>query len=58
MTKGLHKLFTSLLNLTLALALMLMAVPMQSAQALGGGSGSIGLTTLGSAYTRNFDLCL
>ncbi len=38
------------------LALMLAALPMQSAQALGGGSGSISLTTLGSAYTQNFDI--
>jgi len=34
---------------------MLSALPMQSAQALGGGSGSISLTTLGSAYTQDFN---
>ncbi len=32
-----------------------MAVPMQSAQALGGGSGTISLTILGSASTQDFD---
>ncbi len=37
------------------LALILMAVPIQSAQAAGGGSGSVNLITLGSAYTQNFD---
>ncbi len=37
------------------LALLLMALPAQNAQALGGGSGSISLTTLGSAYSQNFD---
>ena len=54
MTKGLHKLFTSLLNLTLALALMLMAVPMQSASAT--GTGSTSLTALGSAATQDFNI--
>ncbi len=38
-----------------ALGLILLAVPMQSAFALGGGSGAVSLTTLGSAYTQNFD---
>jgi predicted extracellular nuclease len=48
-------------RLLLAFAATLFAVsiylyrPMQSAEALGGGSGSISLTTLGSAYTQNFD---
>jgi hypothetical protein len=36
-------------------ALTLLALPIQSAQALGGGSGSVGLNTPGSAYTQNFD---
>ena len=36
-------------------AVVLLAVPLQSALALGGGSGSISLTTLGSAYTQDFD---
>ena len=51
MNKSLFKVF----SLITILALVLMALPMQSAQALGGGSGSISLTTLGSAYTQNFD---
>jgi hypothetical protein len=37
------------------LALMLVALPMQSVQALGGGSGSVSLTTLGTAYTQDFN---
>ena len=32
-----------------------MTVSIQSVQALGGGSGSVSLTTFGSAYTQNFD---
>jgi uncharacterized protein len=51
MTKSFPKVF-SILTI---LALMLATVPMQNAQALGGGSGSISLTTLGNAYTQNFD---
>jgi hypothetical protein len=51
MTKSFSKVF----SIITILALVLMAVPMQSAQALGGGSGSISLTTLGNAYTQNFD---
>jgi uncharacterized protein len=42
-------------SLITILALMLMALPMQSAGALGGGSGSISLTTLGTAYTQDFN---
>src|SRR6185436_12537250 len=48
-------------RLLIAFAATLFAVsvfllqPIQSALALGGGSGSISLTTLGSAYTQNFD---
>jgi hypothetical protein len=37
------------------LALMLLTLPARSAQALGGGSGSISLTTLGSAQTQDFN---
>jgi uncharacterized protein len=37
------------------LALMLMALPVQNALALGGGSGSISLTALGSPYTQDFN---
>ena len=37
------------------LAMLLVAVPLQQAQAAGGGSGSISLTALGTAYTQNFD---
>ncbi len=37
------------------LALLLMLAPVQSAQAADGGSGSISLTTLGSASTQNFN---
>ena len=51
MNKNLFKVFSS----TTILALILMALPMQSVGALGGGSGSISLTTLGTAYTQNFD---
>jgi len=39
----------------LFLPVLLMVVPVQSALALGGGSGSVSLTTLGSAYTQDFD---
>ena len=42
-------------SLITILALMLMVVPMQSAQAAGGGSGAIGLTSLGMAYTQDFN---
>lgn len=38
-----------------AVGLLLTALPMRSAHALAGGSGSVSLTTLGSAYTQNFD---
>jgi predicted extracellular nuclease len=51
MHKSLYKMF----SVITMLAMMLMALPMQSAEAIGGGSGSIGLTTLGSPYTQNFD---
>ena len=51
MNKSLFKVF----SLITILALVLMALPVQSAQALGGGSGSVSLTTLGSASTQNFD---
>ena len=51
MNKSLFKVF----SLITILALMLAAVPRQSAQALGGGSGSVSLTTLGSAYTQDFN---
>ena len=51
MKNNLFKVF-SLLTI---LALTLMTVSIQSVQALGGGSGSVSLTTFGSAYTQNFD---
>jgi len=51
MNKNLFKVF----SLITILALMLAALPMQSVKAVGGGSGSISLTTLGTAYTQNFD---
>jgi predicted extracellular nuclease len=51
MNKSLFKAF----SVTTILALMLMTLPMQSAGALGGGSGSISLTTLGTAYTQDFN---
>src|SRR5215216_4049610 len=47
MTKSLSKMF----SVITILALMLMALPMQSAQA----AGTISLTTIGSAYTQDFD---
>src|SRR5262249_39141393 len=47
MNKSLSKVF-SLITIS---ALMLMALPVQSA----GAAGSVSLTTLGSAYTENFD---
>jgi hypothetical protein len=49
----------TLLNLSVVVALVLsvvsLALPARVTQALGGGSGSISLTTLGTAYTQNFD---
>src|SRR6266498_6128119 len=51
MNKSLFKIF----SIVTILALTLMALPMQNALAAGGGSGSVSLTTLGSAYTQNFD---
>ena len=51
MTKLLSKVFSVLLVLALALG----ALPVQNAGALGGGSGSISLTALGTASTQNFD---
>ena len=51
MNRQMNKLFSAIT----ILALMLMALPMQSAAALGGGSGSISLTALNTAYTQNFD---
>ena len=49
----------TLLNLMVVGALVLsvvpFALPVRVAQALSGGSGSISLTTLGSAYTQDFD---
>ena len=51
MNKSSFKMF----SLITILALMLVATPMQSALATGGGSGSISLTTLGTAYSQNFD---
>jgi predicted extracellular nuclease len=49
------KVFSKVFSVITILALILMAVPMQSVQALGGGSGSISLATLGSAYTQDFN---
>ncbi len=51
MNKRLFKVF----SLITILALTMMALPMGSVGALGGGSGAISLTTLGTAYTQNFD---
>ena len=51
MKNNLFKVF----SLITILALTLMTVSIQSVQALGGGSGSVSLTTFGSAYTQNFD---
>lgn len=51
MNKNLFKVFSFIT----VLALILTAVPIQNAQALGGGSGSISLATLGSAYTQDFN---
>jgi len=45
----------TLFAIALAVGLVPMAVPMQSAQAAGGGSGSVSLTTLGTAYTQDFN---
>ena len=43
-------------NAVLVVALVLSMVAfVQPAEALGGGSGSVSLTTLGSASTQNFD---
>ena len=43
-------------NAVLVVALVLSMVAfVQPAEALGGGSGSVNLTTLGSAYTQDFD---
>jgi uncharacterized protein len=51
MNRTMNKMFSVLT----ILALMLMALPIQSAGAVGGGSGSISLTTLGTAYTQDFN---
>ena len=51
MNKNISEVFT----LITIPALMLMALPMQSAMAIGGGSGSISLNSLGSAYPKDFD---
>lgn len=51
MNRSVHK----VLSLMTIFALIFMALPTQSAQAFGGGSGTISLTTVGSAYTQNFD---
>jgi uncharacterized protein len=51
MNRTMNKMF----SVITILALMLMALPMQTARALGGGSGSIGLPALNAAYTQNFD---
>src|SRR5215216_4315778 len=50
-----HKSLFKMFSVITIFALMLMALPMQSAGALGGGSGAIILTALGTAYTQNFD---
>jgi predicted extracellular nuclease len=48
--------YFSILCAALILALLAgLAGSLQPAQAAGGGSGSISLTTLGTAYTQNFD---
>jgi len=44
-----------LLTVMAVLTSMIVVVPGSAAQALGGGSGSVSLTTLGTAYTQNFD---
>ncbi|HSL43821.1 MAG TPA: ExeM/NucH family extracellular endonuclease [Anaerolineales bacterium] len=51
MNRNINKIFSAIT----ILAMVLMALPMQSAGAIGGGSGTISLTTLGTAYTQNFD---
>ncbi len=50
-----NKSLVNAFSLVTVMALLLMAVPMQSAQASGGGSGSVSLTALGTAYTQDFD---
>jgi uncharacterized protein len=52
---GMNKSLYKVITLMMALALLLVAVPIQPAQAVGGGSGSVSLTTLGSAYTQDFN---
>jgi len=49
------KKFSTLLSATAVLASMIIGMPIPVVQALGGGSGSVSLTALGSAYTQNFD---
>ena len=51
MMKTLSRVF----SLALILALVLSGLPVEPAQALGGGSGSISLSALNTAYTQNFD---
>jgi uncharacterized protein len=48
-------LFSLLVIAALVLSVVPMALPARVAQAAGGGSGSISLTTLNTAYTQNFD---
>jgi uncharacterized protein len=44
-----------LLSVLAILTMVLAVLPVQSAQALGGGSGSVSLTALGIAYTQDFN---
>jgi len=48
-------LFNPLVVVALVLSVVSIALPIRVAQALGGGSGLISLTTLGSAYTQDFN---
>ncbi len=49
------KTLSSVLSAAVLMASVALVAPIQSAQALGGGSGAVSLTTLGSASTQNFD---
>jgi uncharacterized protein len=50
-----HKFLFKAFSAITILAMVLMALPLQDVGATGGGSGTINLTTLGTAYAQNFD---
>jgi predicted extracellular nuclease len=49
------KTLSSVFSAAALMASVALVMPIENAQALGGGSGTVSLTTLGSASTQNFD---